>query len=141
MALCRWSAASERIAMSISQFEQFKDFLAGAVQDIDFVRKNTILQDEAYMQTFLDRIEALTSDVSLEQDYTDFESGLGLLLQDATNRAITFEPKGFENTLSAYREGTVSEPRRLFARTSVADGVYFLLADGGIGATGTGVFL
>jgi len=127
--------------MSINQFEQFKDFIASAIQDTDFVRKNTILQDEAYLQTILDRVEALTSDVSLEQDYSDFESGLGLLLQDVTNRAITFSPKGFENTLSAYREGTISEPRRLFARSSVTDGVYFLLADGGIGATGTGVFL
>lgn len=127
--------------MSIDQFEQFKDFLASAVQDTDFIRKNTILQDEAYLQTILDRVEALTSDVSLEQDYSDFESGLGLLLQDVTNRSIAFEPKGFENTLSAYREGTVAEPRRLFARSSVTDSVYYLLADGGIGSSGTGVFL
>ncbi len=130
--------------MSIDQFEQFKDFVASAIQDTDFIRKNTILQDAPYLQTILDRVEALSSDISLEQDYSCFESGLGLLLQDTTNRAITFEPKGFENTLSAYREGTVSEPRRLFARPLAAaalDGVYYLLADGGIGATGTGVFL
>jgi len=127
--------------MSINQFEQFKDFLGSAIQDVDFVRKNTILQDSAYLQTLLDRVEALTSDVSLEQDYSDFESGLGLLLQDQANSNIKFDPKGFENTLSAYREGTIAEPRRLFARSSVADGVYYLLADGGIASSGTGVFL
>lgn len=127
--------------MSISQFEQFKDFLAAAVQDTDFVRKNTILQDSTYLQTILDRIEATTDDVSLEQDYTDFVSGLGLLLQDSANRTLAFKPKGFENTLSAYREGTISEPRRIFRRATVADNIYYLLADGGIGATGTGVFL
>lgn len=127
--------------MSISQFQQFQDFLATAVQDSDFVRKNTILQDPAYLQTILDRIEALTDDVTVVQDYSDFSSGLGLLLQDAPNRQIKFDPKGFETTLSAYREGTVAEPRRLFSRSTRTDGVYYLLADGGIGSSGTGVFL
>lgn len=127
--------------MSISQFNQFKDFLATAVQDVDFVRKNSLLQDATYLQTTVDRIEALTPDISLDLTYQDFESGLGLLLQDSTNRTLAFKPKGFQTTLSAYREGVTSEPRRIFRRATVADGIYYLLADGGIGATGSGVFL
>jgi len=127
--------------MSISQFEQFKDFLASAIQDADFVRKNEILQDSAYLTNILNRVEALTADVSVEQDFSSFSSGMGLLLQNAANRTISFKPKGFEITASAYREGTVSEPRRLFKRETVADDIHYLLADGGIGATGAGVFL
>jgi hypothetical protein len=127
--------------MSISQFNQFKAFLTAAMQDENFVSNNSLLQDSAVLQTYLDRIDALTDDVTLLQDYSDWESGLGLLLQDSPNRTISFEPKGFENTLSVYREGTISEPRRLFRRATTTDGVYYLLADGGIGATGTGVFL
>ena len=127
--------------MSITQFEQFKDFLTTAVQDTDFVRKNTILQDSTYLQTITDRIGALTPDLSLDLTYQEFESGLGLLLQDSINRTIAFRPKGFATSLSAYREGVVSEPRRIFRRAVVTDGVYYLLADGGIGATGTGVLL
>lgn len=127
--------------MSISQFEQFKDFLAAAVQDPDFVRKNTVLQDSAYLQVVLDRVDALTDDVSVLQDYSDFESGLGLLVQDAAARQLAFDPKGFETTLSTYREALTAEPRRLFRRATVADGVYYLLADGGISTNGTGVFL
>lgn len=127
--------------MSITLFEQFKDVLAAAVQDTDFVRKNTIFQDSVYLQTVLDRIEALTDDVSFRQDYTDVISTLGLLAQNTAERKISFVPKGFTTTLSTYREGTISEPRRIFKRPTVADGIYYLLADGGIGATGTGVFL
>jgi len=127
--------------MSIRQFDQFKDLLDTAVQDSDFVRKNTILQDAVYMQVLRDRISALTDDVSELQDYADFESSLGLLAQDSANRAISFDPKGFENTLSTYREAVTAEPRRLFRRTTIADDVYYLLADGGIASSGTGVFL
>lgn len=125
--------------MSISQFEQFKDFLALAVQDPDFVRKNTLLQDSTYLQTVLDRIEATTSDVSIQQDYGDVISTLGLLEVDTANRRISFDPKGFTTTLSGYREATVAEPRRLFRRLTVTDGIYYLLSDGGAGG-GNGVF-
>ena len=127
--------------MSISQFEQFKDFLASAIQDTDFVRKNEILQDSAYLTNILNRVEALTADVSVEQDFSDFSSGMGLLLQDAANRTISFEPKGFETTQSTYREALVAEPRHLFKRETVADDIYYLLADGGISTNGQGVFL
>lgn len=127
--------------MSISQFDQFKDFLATALQDVDFVRKNTILQDATYVQNLLARVDALTPDIAVAQTYADFESGLGLLLQDSANRTIAFKPKGFQTTLSAYREGLTSEPRRLFRRATVTDGIYYLLSDGGIGAAGSGVFL
>lgn len=127
--------------MSISQFAQFQDFLASAVQDTDFVRKNEILQDSVYLTNILNRIEALTADVSVEQDFSNFSSGMGLLLQDSANRTISFEPKGFETTQSAYREALVAEPRRLFKRETVADDIHYLLADGGISTGGQGVFL
>lgn len=126
--------------MTIPLFEQFKDQLALAIQDVDFVAKNTLFQDEAYRQTILDRIEALTSDVTLEQDYGDVYSTLGLLTRDVPSRTVRFEPKGFETTLSAYREGTIAKPRRLWARSGTDD-VRYLLSDGGGGALGNGVFL
>lgn len=127
--------------MSISQFEQFKTFLKTAIQDENFVSNNSFLQDAATLQTYVDRIDALTDDVILDLDYSDWESSLGLLLQDSASRSLKFDPKGFEHLLSEFREATIAEPRRLFARSSVADGIYYLLADGGISTNGQGVFL
>lgn len=127
--------------MSLSQFEQFKTILKTALQDENFVSNNSFLQDAATLQTYVDRIDAITDDFVLELDYSDWESSLGLLLQDASSRSLKFTPKGFENLLSEFREATIAEPRRIFGRSSVSDGIYYLLADGGISTNGQGVFL
>ena len=127
--------------MSISGFDQFKDLLSIAVQDVDFIRKNTILQDATHLQVLLDRIGALTADTTFRLDYSDIISSMGLLIQDISSGTIKFDPKGFETILSKYREATVDTPRRLFKKATSTDGISYFLSDGGLGGTAQGVLM
>jgi len=121
-------------------FDGFKDLLVHAISDEDFVRKNTMLQDTDYLADMTARIRALTADVSLKLTYTDVISTLGMASKDPTNRVVRFNPKGFETTLSAFREGGTSTPRRFWSRPDATDSARYLLSDGGAGAlTSNGV--
>ena len=116
--------------MTITQFAQFQDLLSLAVQDTDFVRKNTMLQDATYKQTLLDRINALTPEVEITQTHDDVISQLGMMEVNDTARSIDFVPRGFNTTLSAYREGTVLAPRFIHANAQTApDTISYLLSD------------
>lgn len=115
--------------MSTSQFEQFKSVLTLALEDIDFRRKNTIFQDEDYLASQKARISVLTPDISISQTSDDVESALGMLVNEPENRRIRFEPRGFEVAFSAFREGSISDPRRFWKRSNETDGIRYVLAD------------
>lgn len=122
-------------------FDGFKDTLKTALNDPDFRRKNTLLQDPDLLATYLDRVDALTPDVSILLDYNNVISALGLAKKNANERVVEFEPSGFETTLSAFREGDITTPRRFWLRANAAVGeARYLLSDGGAGAvTSNGV--
>jgi hypothetical protein len=128
--------------MSIAQFSQFRDFLALAVNDVDFVRKNTALQDTTYLETVLARIEALTPDVMIRETYAEAISQMGVVKVDDASRSIKFVPYGFETKLSRYREATAGSPNSLFVYTGVSAGnVRYLLSDWSSTVEGNGVLL
>jgi len=104
--------------MGTAMFDQFKATLSQAVQDPDFRRKNAIFQDTAYLQNFLDRIESMTPDIALSQKFEDVISVLGMMEQDSANNTIKFDTRGFETTLSAFREGLLNNPRKIWKRVS-----------------------
>lgn len=117
--------------MANSLFDQFKATLIQALQDTDFRRKNAIFADDDFLADAVSRIQALTPDVAMRLDFNDVISTLGMIEKDNTNQQIRFEPKGFETTLSSFREGISSDPRRFWRRdnSSSTDGVRYLLAD------------
>jgi len=128
--------------MTISLFTQFQDFLASAVQDTDFVRKNTMMQDATYRQTVLDRINALTPEVEITQTQDDVISQLGMMEINDSARTIDFVPRGFNTTLSAYREGTVLAPRFIHLNNeSSPDSVRYILSDWSPTSAGAGAWL
>jgi len=128
--------------MSTTQFDHFKLLLSQAVQDTDFIRKNSLLQDSSYLSLVTSRVEALTGDIIIYNDYSDIISSLGLLTQNIQERTISFAPKGFDIPISEYREGSINSPRRLFNMSSAkSDGAKYLLADGGLGGTANGVLV
>jgi hypothetical protein len=128
--------------MTISMFSQFQDFLASAVQDTDFVRKNTLMQDATYKQTMLDRINALTADVVIRETPDDVISQLGVMEVNDAARTIDFVPRGFQTTLSAYREGTVLAPRFIHVNTQTSpDNVRYILSDWSATSAGAGAWL
>lgn len=128
--------------MTITQFAQFQDLLSLAVQDTDFVRKNTMLQDATYKQTLLDRINALTPEVEITQTHADVISQLGMMEVNDAARTIDFVPRGFNTTLSAYREGTVLAPRFIHTNAQVSpDTISYLLSDWSATSAGAGVWL
>lgn len=118
-------------------FDGFKDILASAVSDEDFRRKNSMLQDDDYLAGIQARIRSLTGDVSILMTFDDVISALGLAYKDAEDSVIRFDPKGFETTLSAFREGNITTPRRVWRRPASAptDELRYLLSDGGEGAS------
>lgn len=117
--------------MSAIMFEQFKSLLSQLVNDSDVVRKNSILQDASYRTSILDRISILDPSVSLVQDYSDaLIPSLGMMFKDPSNRTIRFDPKGFSIRLSAFREGTVDNPVKIwFKAVDSGDGTRYILAD------------
>jgi hypothetical protein len=113
-----------------TMFDQFKATLAQAVSDEDFRRKNYLFQNPTYLQAVLDRIDALTVDVSITQGFGDVISVLGMVEQDTENSAIRFDTRGFTTTLSAFREGLVGTPMKFWRRNNAAgDYERYLLAD------------
>lgn len=124
-----------------SLFDGFKNLLSTAIRDPDFRRKNTMLQDPDQLAEVENRISALTPDVSILLSYNDVISALGLAHKDSNDRVVRFEPKGFETTLSAFREGGIATPRRMWRRASaVAGEARYLMSDGGAGVvTSNGV--
>jgi hypothetical protein len=107
--------------MANSMFNQFKLMLEKAIQDEDFRRKNCLFQDADYLADMVARIRSLTTDVSIVQDYRDVISLLGMVEQDTANSRIKFATRGFETTLSAFREGMVVEPRKLWYRAGTPE--------------------
>lgn len=121
-----------------TQFDQFKSFLLQLVDDPDVRRKNYILQDESYRANIKSRIEGLSADVALTLNWSNaLTPSLGMLSKDSHSRSIRFNPKGFSNYLSAFREGTTAQPVR-FWRLPDDDphGARYILVD-----RGTGLFL
>ncbi len=115
--------------MGSSMFEQFKLTLRQALADTDFRRKNGVFQDDAYLQAYLDRVDSLTEDVAVTLGFGDIISSLGMLIQDTPNSAIKFDTRGFTTTLSAFREGVVDNPRKIWFR-DVADSTdRYLISD------------
>lgn len=102
-------------------FNQFKLMLEKAIQDEDFRRKNCLFQDGDYMADMLARIQSLTADVSIVQDYRDVISVLGMIEQDTLNSRIKFSTRGFETTLSAFREGMVVNPQKIWYRSGTPE--------------------
>jgi hypothetical protein len=107
--------------MANSMFNQFKLMLEKAIQDEDFRRKNCLFQDPDYLADMVARIRSLTSDVSIQQDYRDVISVLGMVEQDTANNRIKFSTRGFETTLSAFREGMVTNPRKIWFRSGTPE--------------------
>jgi len=111
-------------------FDQVKATLRQAVSDESFRRNNLLYQDDTFLQALLDRIDALTDDISIRQGFGDVISVLGMIEQDTTNSVVKFDTRGFTTTLSAFREGLISNPRKFWKRTTAAgDHERYLLAD------------
>ena len=115
--------------MANSMFEQFKLTLEMSIQDEDFRRKNCLYQDPTYLQDMLSRIRSLTPDVSVTQSYGDIISLLGMIEQDTLNSQIRFSTRGFKTTLSAFREGRVQVPYKIWRRYVTGSQDRFLVAD------------
>lgn len=115
--------------MANSMFEQFKLTLEMAIQDEDFRRKNCLFQDGNYLQDMISRIKSLTPDVSITQGFGDIISLLGMIEQDTLNSRIKFSTRGFETTLSAFREGRVRSPYKIWRRYAVGSQDRFLVSD------------
>lgn len=116
-------------------FDQVKATLRQAVSAESFRRNNLLYQDDTFLQALLDRIDALTPDISITQGFGDVISVLGMIEQDTTNSVMRFNTRGFTTTLSAFREGLINNPRKFWKRTTaVGDHERYLLADrqGGI---------
>lgn len=115
--------------MANSMFGQFQLLIKNALQDEDFRRKNSILQDDAYLQGLLARIDALDTSVVVTQDYQDVISVLGMLEQVPANRSIKFDTRGFLTTLSAFREGMVNAPDNICRRNVDGSPDKYLVSD------------
>jgi hypothetical protein len=115
--------------MGTAMFDQFKQMLIQSVQDPDFRRKNAIFQDGAYLQNVVDRIESLTADVALSQKFEDVISVLGMMDQDPASNSIKFDTRGFDTTLSAFREGVLSNPRKIWRRVVAGNDERYLISD------------
>lgn len=121
--------------MALLLFDSFKAFLTQLLSDPDVRRKNYVLQDPAYLADMTARVESLTADVSLPQDYSNaLTPSLGMLSKDVPSRSLKFRPKGFANYLSSFREGSVSNPARFWKLPDTdPHGARYLLADQGTG--------
>jgi len=115
--------------MANSMFDQFKLLIKSALQDEDFRRKNSILQDDAYIQGLLARVTALDASVIVTQDFGDVISVLGMLEQSPVSRSIKFDTRGFLTTLSAFREGMVNEPENIWRRNVPGSPDRYLVSD------------
>jgi len=115
--------------MGSSMFEQFKLTVKQALQDQDFRRKNTVFQDALYLQSYLDRVDALTVDFSVSQGFGEVISVLGMIEQDSANSVLRFDTRGFTTTLSAFREGILNNPRKIWRRVVDGSGERYLVAD------------
>ena len=112
-------------------FDQFKAFMRQLVNDPDVIRKHSALSDTSYKQDVLDRISALNPEISIVQDVSSaLTPTYGMMSKNPARRNIVFDPVGFLTKLSAFREGTVSNPQKFFRRpTTDAYGVRYVLAD------------
>ncbi len=115
--------------MGSSMFEQYKLTIKQALQDPDFRRKNTVFQDEVYLQAYLDRVDALTDDFSITQGYSDVISVLGMIEQETGQSVIKFDTRGFVTTLSAFREGILGNPRKIWLRDVAGSDERYLVSD------------
>jgi hypothetical protein len=115
--------------MGSSMFEQYKLTIKQALQDPDFRRKNAVFQDDVYLQAYLDRVDALTEDIALAQGFNDVISVLGMIEQDNAQSAIRFDTRGFTTTLSAFREGIIGNPYKIWLRSVTGSDERYLLAD------------
>jgi hypothetical protein len=114
-------------------FEGFKSLLLQLIDDPDVVRKNSLLSDDSYRSDLKSRVSALTPDISLRQDYSNALSPTsGSLLKNERERKIQFIPKGFSTYLSAFREGVVDTPAKLYRIPDEAEsnGRYFYVDRG-----------
>jgi hypothetical protein len=112
------------------QFDHFKRTLQDAIADIDFVRKNTLMQDATFAQQVSERISSLTFDQNVKEGWEiESTSPDSLLYSDPLNRRITFDPKGFSIALSRFREGVVETPGKIWGRTAPTDDIYYILSD------------
>ena len=123
------------IMSSAILYDQFKAFLKQLVNDPDVIRKNAALSDSAYKQDILDRIDAQNPETSIVQDVTNaLTPTYGMMSKDPARRSLVFDPVGFITKLSAFREGTVSNPSKFFRRPdNDVYGVRYILADRGTG--------
>jgi len=119
--------------MSNSMFDQFKLAMKKAIQDEDFRRKNQIYQDDDFLSGVLNRVDSLTNDVTIEQDYNDIISVLGMVKKDTSNRSIVFDTRGFKTTLSAFREGLIQNPSKIWRRIVEGSDDRYLISDRGSG--------
>jgi hypothetical protein len=93
-------------------------------------RKNAVLQDDSYRATLLNRIDALDPSLSIVQDVTNaYVPTAGMMEKDPTNRTIRFDPVGFTVGPSAFREGTINNPVKLWLKSTDSGSVRYLLAD------------
>ncbi len=115
--------------MANSMFGQFQLLIKNALQDEDFRRKNSIIQDDAYLQGLLSRVDALDASTVVTQDYADVISVLGMLEQVPANRSIKFDTRGFLTTLSAFREGVLNSPDMIWRRNVDGSPDRYLVAD------------
>lgn len=115
--------------MGTAMFDQFKQMLKQAVQDPDFRRKNAIFQDQAYLQNVVDRIESMTADIAISQKFEDVISVLGMMEQSAATNTIKFDTRGFDTALSAFREGLLNNPRKIWRRVVSGSDERYLISD------------
>jgi len=115
--------------MANSMFDQFKLAAKKAFQDEDFLRKNQVYQDPDFLAGTLARIDSITNDVTIEQDYNDIISVLGMVQKDTSGRTIVFDTRGFKTTLSAFREGLIQTPSKIWKRVVDGSDERYIIAD------------
>lgn len=98
-------------------YDTVTQILRDAAKDIDFVRKNTVLQDKVLADELQVRINSLTPDINFVLDATNVVSQTGLLTTNTKDRNIIFDPtraSGYK--LSGFREGIIQNPGKLTLR-------------------------
>lgn len=119
--------------MADSMFDGFQSLLLQLVDDPDIIRKNSLLADSSYRESLKNRIRALTPDISILQDYSNaLNPTSGSLIKNEVERKLQFIPRGFDTYLSAFREGVVDTPAKLYRVPDTANAVgrYFYVDRG-----------
>jgi len=118
--------------MAYVTYDTFKNLLTSATTDVDFVRKNTVMQDATMAGEMANRIAAITPDMNITLEWDQVSSFAGVLQPDPSTQALQFDPLGSGKLLSNYREGAVESPGKIWGRAPAgtsSDGARYLVCD------------